>query len=67
MCRVVRVSGTIRKAEEEAVRRARRAVQVLKEGGESEDLLGTLLGPEDGEGAGIEDSDDVEDSGSDED
>jgi ribonuclease P/MRP protein subunit POP5 len=67
VCRVVRVSGTIRKAEEEAILRAKRAVLALKEDGGSEDLLGSLLGPGGGggEGAGIEDSDeDAEGAGS---
>jgi hypothetical protein len=50
VCRVVRVSGTIRKAEEEAILRAKRAVLALKEDGGGEDLLGSLLGPGGGGG-----------------
>ncbi|KAI9375513.1 Rpp14/Pop5 family-domain-containing protein [Aspergillus egyptiacus] len=41
--RVIRVSGTIRKAEEEAVRRARREIVRLR-GAEEEGLFGALVG-----------------------
>ncbi|KAL4921425.1 Rpp14/Pop5 family-domain-containing protein [Aspergillus aurantiobrunneus] len=41
--RVIRVSGTIRKAEEEAVRRARREIVRLR-GAEEEGVLGGLVG-----------------------
>jgi ribonuclease P/MRP protein subunit POP5 len=69
--RVVRVSGTVRKAEEEAVRRARREIvtaKMLEQEGESGSATGTLkgllrMGPggdnvleHDGEEAGIEDT-----------
>ncbi|PYH42299.1 Rpp14/Pop5 family protein, partial [Aspergillus saccharolyticus JOP 1030-1] len=42
--RVIRVSGTMRKAEEEAIRRARREVLRLKGGGEGDVLEGVLGG-----------------------
>ncbi|KAL4800724.1 Rpp14/Pop5 family-domain-containing protein [Aspergillus venezuelensis] len=55
--RVVRVSGTIRKAEEEAVRRARREIVRLR-GAEEVDVLGGLVGgleraAEGGSGMGV--------------
>jgi len=58
---IVRVSGTIKKAEEEVVRRARAAVlRARREAGEGglEGLLG------DGEGGGVEGSMGVESDGS---
>ena len=68
MIRVVRVSGTIRKAEEEAVRRARkeivRAKLLEQEGGDGSSLENLLRGGQDAtndlhdEEAGIEDMSD---------
>ena len=73
MIRVVRVSGTIRKAEEEAVRRARReiiTVKMLEQEGRNGSARGTLEGllrmgqggdsalERDDEEVGIEDIDD---------
>jgi ribonuclease P/MRP protein subunit POP5 len=61
----VRVSGTIRKAEEEAVRRARRSLLVVKEGEGNGDLLGEIFGTGEREDGGIRDSDkDMGDEGS---
>lgn len=60
--RVVRVSGTMRKAEEEAVRRARREIVRLR-GVREEGVLGGLVGGDREAGTEIEmqDSDDEED------
>jgi ribonuclease P/MRP protein subunit POP5 len=61
VCRVVRVSGTMRKAEEEAVRRGRRTVVGVRGegfGGDGAlDVLGRVLGDGGGERGGIVDSD----------
>ncbi|KAL2160431.1 hypothetical protein VTH06DRAFT_1604 [Thermothelomyces fergusii] len=64
--RVVRVSGTMRKAEEEAVRRARRLVQAARDemagrrGSSAGAALGALLRGGGGGGGGGEDNDDDE-------
>ncbi|RAL15766.1 Rpp14/Pop5 family protein [Aspergillus homomorphus CBS 101889] len=51
--RVIRVSGTMRKAEEEAIRRARREVLKVRGGGEDAlGVLGALVGFESGSGSG---------------
>lgn len=51
--RVVRVSGTMRKAEEEAVRRARREIVRLR-GAQEEGVLGGLVGGDIEPGAEVE-------------
>lgn len=63
--RVVRVSGTIKKVEEEAIRRARGAIlRARREAGEDEGLVG-MLGVDGGDGGGDlevgEDEDEDED------
>jgi ribonuclease P/MRP protein subunit POP5 len=55
--RVVRVSGTIRKVEEEAIRRARDIMlRARREGGASEEILDTMLGKKRGETSAGEDA-----------
>ena len=49
---VVRVSGTIKKAEEEAIRRARAEIMRAKREGGTDGLLG-ILGKEDDDGEGL--------------
>lgn len=64
--RVIRVSGTMRKAEEEAIRRGRREiarVRGVKEGV----VLGGLFGAGDATGVGVEDVDMDEDNADDSD
>ena len=73
--RVVRVSGTIRKVEEEAIRRAREdIIRARKEGRAAEfegkeagDLLEDLLGPGEGEDQAMVEDEDGEDDGDSED
>ena len=72
--RVVRVSGTIRKVEEEAIRRAREdIIRARKEGRAAEfegkeagDLLEDLLGTGDGEEPAMQDEEEDEDDSEDE-
>jgi ribonuclease P/MRP protein subunit POP5 len=61
MLRVVRVSGTIKKVEEEVVRRARRMISSVQGGDESAGTLQTVFGV--GDEQGIEDADVEEDTG----
>lgn len=69
---VVRVSGTIRKAEEEAIRRAKASImKAQRQKGDSGNVLGKMLGEhtssQDVEMGGIMDEDDEEDDYEDED
>lgn len=66
--RVVRVSGTIKKAEQEAVRRARMLVLAAKDeiAGKSPDALGSLFGIKDSANdVAMVDAHDESDSGAD--
>ncbi|ERF71603.1 hypothetical protein EPUS_00592 [Endocarpon pusillum Z07020] len=58
--RVVRVSGTIKKAEEEAVRRARRMISAIQGDGENTGTLQAVFGAEDEQGIEDINADDVE-------
>lgn len=70
MFKVVRVSGTIRKAEEEAIRRAKATILRAQRGkGDAGELLGRMLGEEarDVEMRGVVDGDEDDDDEDDED
>lgn len=58
--RVVRVSGTIKKVEEEAVRRARRMISAVQGNGENAGTLQAVFGAEDEQGIEDIDADDME-------
>ncbi len=60
--RVLRVSGTIKKVEEEAVRRARRMISAVQEKEENVGTLQAVFGAEDYQGIEGVDADDVETS-----
>lgn len=60
--RVIRVSGTIRKVEEAAVRRARRMISVVQEGNGGAGSLQAVFGTEEEQGIGDVDMEEVETS-----
>ncbi len=60
--RVVRVSGTIKKVEEEVVRRARRVISAVHEGDGIAGILQSVFGAEDEQGIEDVDMEDVETS-----